>query len=108
MLFPIEDGLINTSQTDFIASNLRNSVTWCCRIVSGEFGMVDAYKCKRDVVPLLPDQDEKVRSVAQEYIALRCSVLNKKPWAVMLRAGTIAGHCDRLAAQRKSGTTARR
>jgi hypothetical protein len=39
-------------------------------VVSGEFGLVEAYRGKRDaLVPWLSDADEKVRSFAQEYIA---------------------------------------
>jgi hypothetical protein len=39
-------------------------------VISGEFGLVEAYRGKRDaLVPWLSDADEKVRSFAQEYIA---------------------------------------
>ncbi len=39
-------------------------------VVSGEFGLVEAYRGKRAaLVPWLSDADEKVRSFAQEYIA---------------------------------------
>jgi len=39
-------------------------------VVSGEFGLVEAYRGKRDaLVPWLSDADEKVRLFAQEYIA---------------------------------------
>jgi hypothetical protein len=38
--------------------------------VMGEFGLVEAYRGKRDaLVPWLSDADEKVRSFAQDYIA---------------------------------------
>jgi hypothetical protein len=39
-------------------------------VVSGEFGLVEAYRGKRDaLVPWLSDADDVVRSFAQEYIA---------------------------------------
>jgi hypothetical protein len=52
---------------------LRGSVTLVLQatgVVSGEFGLVEAYKGKRDaLIPWLSDADENVRSFAQEYIA---------------------------------------
>lgn len=52
---------------------LRNNVTLVLQatgVVSGEFGLVEAYKGKRDALaPWLSDADEKVRLFAQEYIA---------------------------------------
>jgi hypothetical protein len=38
-------------------------------VVSGEFGLVEAYKQKREsLVPWLSDEDEKVRAFAAQYI----------------------------------------
>jgi hypothetical protein len=52
---------------------LRNNVTLVLQatgVVSGEFGLVEAYRGKRDALaPWLSDADEEVRSVAQECIA---------------------------------------
>jgi hypothetical protein len=52
---------------------LRGNVTLVLQatgVVSGEFGLVEAYKGKRDaLVPGLSDTDESVRSFTQEYIA---------------------------------------
>ncbi|MCX7309510.1 MAG: RelA/SpoT domain-containing protein [Afipia sp.] len=52
---------------------LRNNVALVLEatgVVSGEFGLVEAYRGKRDaLVPWLSDADEKVRSFAEEYIA---------------------------------------
>lgn len=54
-------------------NELRSNVTLVLQatgVVSGEFGLVEAYKGKRDaLVPWLSDTDENVGSFAQEYIA---------------------------------------
>lgn len=53
--------------------DLRNSVTLvldATGVVSGEFGLVEAYKGKRDALsPWLSDSDERVRSFSKEYLA---------------------------------------
>lgn len=56
-----------------VDDDLRNSVTLvldATGVVSGEFGLVAAYKGKRDALsPWLSDPDESVRSFAKDYIA---------------------------------------
>ncbi|GGI29846.1 RelA/SpoT domain-containing protein [Bradyrhizobium guangdongense] len=53
--------------------DLRNSVILvldATGVVSGEFGLVEAYRRKRDALePWLSDPDERVRSFANEYLA---------------------------------------
>jgi hypothetical protein len=52
---------------------LRNDVEIILQstgVVSGEFGLVEAYKQKREtLIPWLTNGDEKVRSFAKQYIA---------------------------------------
>ncbi|HXM48131.1 MAG TPA: RelA/SpoT domain-containing protein [Pyrinomonadaceae bacterium] len=57
---PADDGLRNNVELVLQATG----------VVTGEFGLVEAYKGKRNALaPWLSDTDEKVRSFAQEYIA---------------------------------------
>jgi ppGpp synthetase/RelA/SpoT-type nucleotidyltranferase len=66
---PCKEMVRRLSADDLLRENIE-IILQSTGVLSGEFGLVEAYQQKREaLVPWLSDADEKVRSFAQQYIA---------------------------------------